>query len=85
MHTLSRQIGFTEEFFVDLVKAGESGWEVCLPSSLRKHQGELEDLLRRVFGDRPASNENLALAQQLAMNWCFSKRRQNEHNEEKMT
>lgn len=60
----------------DIVTVSESGsWSVSLPPSLTSYQEELESLLARVFRNR-YSPENLALAQQLSLNWCMTKCRQ---------
>lgn len=48
----------------------QNKWELHLPAQLQPYQGELEALLSRVFGDRPASDHDLKLAKQLALNWC---------------
>lgn len=62
---------------LDIVSVSESGsWTVRLPPILREHQDELEFLLWKVFNGRLRSPENIALAQQLSLNWCASKCRQ---------
>ena len=65
-----------EEFFLQILYQDDTGWKLRLPSKLRSHQVELEQLLDKVFANRNSA-ENFALAQQLAVNWCFSKCRQN--------
>ena len=60
-----------------LSQADNGGWVLRLPPSLKVHQSELEHLLGKVFSGRPSSLENLALAQQMSLNWCQSKCRQN--------
>jgi hypothetical protein len=65
-----------EEFFLQILYQDDAGWKLRLPAELREHQGELEQLLDKVFSNRGHSAENFALAQQLAVNWCFSKCRQ---------
>jgi hypothetical protein len=65
-----------EEFFLQILYQDDAGWKLRLPAELRAHQGELEELLDKVFANRGHSVENFALAQQLAVNWCFSKCRQ---------
>ena len=49
------------------------GWVVSLPPALRLYQRELEDLLGKVFAGRPNLPANVALAQQMSLNWCVSK------------
>jgi hypothetical protein len=66
-----------EEFFLQILYQDDAGWKLRLPEELRAHQSELEQLLDKVFANRGHSAENFALAQQLAVNWCFSKCRQN--------
>lgn len=51
----------------------KNGWVVSLPPALKLYQTELEDLLGKVFADRPYLSANLALAQQMSLNWCMSK------------
>ena len=51
-------------------------WVVSLPPRLKVYQGELEDLLGKVFAGRQRRPENFPLAQQLSLNWCMSKCRQ---------
>jgi len=65
-----------EEFFLEIIFQDESGWRIQLPQKLIAYQGELEQLIHKVFANRPRSNENLALAKQLSMNWFCSKCRQ---------
>jgi hypothetical protein len=48
-------------------------WILALPPKLRPHQPELESMLGKVFSGRRSSPDNLALAQQLSLNWCMSK------------
>lgn len=61
-------------YFVDILTQNASGnWVLALPSRLRDYQDELELLLGRAFTGRPRCQENLELAQQLALNWCISK------------
>jgi hypothetical protein len=66
-----------EEFFLQILYQDDAGWKLRLPEELRAYQSELEELLDKVFANRGHSAENFALAQQLAVNWCFSKCRQN--------
>ncbi len=62
---------------IDIVFANCTGtWELSLPPSLRMYQGELEALLGKVFSSRQMQPENLALAQQMSLNWCVSKCRE---------
>ncbi|HEY9679761.1 MAG TPA: hypothetical protein V6C76_17290 [Drouetiella sp.] len=66
-----------ERFYLDILSESESGsWTLSLPPILSAHQAELEAMLSRVFSGRPSSKENFALAQQMSMNWCFSKCKQ---------
>ena len=65
-----------EELFLQILYEDDAGWKLRLPKALSSHQGELEQLLDNVFKNRTHSPENFALAQQLAVNWCFSKCRQ---------
>ena len=66
-----------ERFYLDILSESEAGsWVIKLPPLLSKHQGELEHLLGKVFSGRPSSKENFALAQQMSLNWCFSKCKQ---------
>lgn len=68
---------FSQDLFHEILSESENGaWVLRLPPSLREHQQELESLLGKVFSGRPPSAENLALAQQMSLNWCFSKCRQ---------
>jgi len=52
-------------------------WILALPPKLKPHQGELESMLGKVFSGRRSSPDNLALAQQLSLNWCMSKAKSN--------
>lgn len=65
-----------EEYFLEILFLDETGWRVQLPQKLSAYQIELEQLINKVFGNRTRSAENLALAKQLSMNWCFSKCKQ---------
>ena len=51
-------------------------WVLSLPPDLKVYQGELEDLLGRVFTSSRFFPENFALAQQMSLNWCMSKCRE---------
>lgn len=53
--------------------SASGSWIVRLPPVLRDQQAELESLLLKVFADRPRSDENVALARQMSLNWCVSK------------
>jgi hypothetical protein len=66
----------TEDYFLNIITETDTGWVLQLPDTLRTHQTELEEILGRVFARSPRSRENFALAQQLSLNWCFSKLRQ---------
>ena len=69
--------GPKEETILDVLRASESGnFVLTLPPLLKDYECELQGLLNKVFSGRPSSPENLALAQQLSLNWCFSKIRQ---------
>ncbi len=66
-----------ERFYLDILSESDSGnWVVTLPPILSAHQPELEQMLGKVFSGRPSSKENFALAQQMSMNWCYSKCKQ---------
>jgi hypothetical protein len=65
-----------DDYFLEILFQDETGWRIQLPQKLSAYQGELELLIQKVFGNRPRSSENLALAKQLSMNWFFSKCRQ---------
>jgi hypothetical protein len=66
-----------ERFYLDILSESDSGhWVLRLPPMLAAHQHELEQMLGRVFSGRPNSKENFALAQQMSLNWCFSKCKQ---------
>jgi hypothetical protein len=63
-----------EKQSLGILSFSESGkWVLALPPRLRPHQPELESMLGRVFSGRRSSPDNLALAQQLSLNWCMSK------------
>lgn len=64
------------EVFDILSPNGAGAWVLSLPPNLRMYQGELEALLGKVFSNSPMLPENLALAQQMSLNWCQSKCRQ---------
>src|ERR1700732_2550713 len=51
-------------------------WQLNLPPALKAHQDELEGLLQKVFAGRAIVAKNLALAQQMSLNWCTLKYRQ---------
>jgi hypothetical protein len=61
------------QYFLDIVALQNNIYTLNLPPSLQCYQGELQKLLDQVFASRPKSKENLALAQQMALNWCLSK------------
>jgi hypothetical protein len=56
-----------------LTKAECGSWVVSLPPLLLANQDELKKMLVSMFADKKSSGENLALAQQLSLNWCASK------------
>jgi hypothetical protein len=59
-----------------LVSLNETGsYVLSLPGFLRPEQKELEQMLGRIFANSSNSSANLALAQQLSLNWCVSKAR----------
>ncbi|HEY9772858.1 MAG TPA: hypothetical protein V6C81_03505 [Planktothrix sp.] len=65
-----------DDYYLEILSTSDNGnWVLSLPSSLRAHQSELEQLLGKVFSGT-TSLENLALAQQMSLNWCASKCRQ---------
>jgi len=76
MTTLIRTKHRSDDLFADIITESSSGWVIALPVPLRGHKAELEALLGKVFAERSKSVENLALAKQLSMNWCFSKCKQ---------
>jgi hypothetical protein len=63
------------ENYLDILSENGSGWVLSLPPTLREFQPELEALLGKVFSQRQQP-ENLALAQQMSLNWCRSKCKQ---------
>lgn len=66
-----------EDSYLEILSQADCGnWVLSLPPGLRVHQQELEQLLGKVFAGRPHSQENLQLAKQMSLNWCFSKCRQ---------
>lgn len=60
---------------LDILSENGTGWVLSLPPTLQEFQPELEALLGKVFSQRQHP-ENLALAQQMSLNWCRSKCRQ---------
>jgi hypothetical protein len=62
-----------DDYLEILSQSEQGGWELRLPPTLQQHQSELEQLLGKVFSSRQGSLENLALAQQMSLNWCMSK------------
>lgn len=62
------------EYELDILSISEGNWVLRLPPPLIQHQPELERLLTKVFSGR--NEENLALAQQMSLNWCVAKCRQ---------
>lgn len=60
-----------------LTRSEAGTWVLSLPPLLRPHQSELELLLIKVFSGKKSSPYNLALAQQLSINWCISTARKN--------
>ncbi|HEY9788601.1 MAG TPA: hypothetical protein V6D17_24655 [Candidatus Obscuribacterales bacterium] len=68
--------GSHNSYHREIVTQSEGGsWVLAVPPALSSYQHELESLLESVFRGR-RSTENLALAQQLSLNWCMSKCRQ---------
>jgi hypothetical protein len=66
----------SEHRFLQIVSTSESGaFVLALPPRLKGDQSELEFMLGKVFSGRGSSPDNLALAQQLSLNWCESKAR----------
>jgi hypothetical protein len=62
------------EPFMPIISINEKGtFVLTLPSFLQAEQKELEQMLSRVFTNRIDTPANLALAQQLSLNWCASK------------
>lgn len=67
------------EPYMSIVSLDAAGtWQLNLPTALKGHEDELESLLHKVFtGDiSSAKKKNLALAQQMSLNWCTFKCRQ---------
>jgi hypothetical protein len=61
-----------------IVSLNETGtYNLTLPGFLRAEQNELEQMLSRIFADQNNCSANLALAQQLSINWCMSKAKKN--------
>jgi hypothetical protein len=61
-----------------IVSVRETGaYVLTLPGFLQGEQHELEHMLHRLFAGRIQSPYNLALAQQLSLNWCASKAKKN--------
>ena len=60
-----------------LTRSDAGTWVLSLPPLLRPHQNELELMLIKVFAGKKSSPYNLALAQQLTINWCVSTARKN--------
>jgi len=62
------------EQLMPIISVGDSGnYVVTLPGFLKAEQRELEQMLNRLFANRMNTRANLALAQQLSLNWCASK------------
>ncbi len=65
------------DYFLDILsEVGGDTWVVSLPPRLKAYEGELQALLGKVFAGRRRRPENFPLAQQLSLNWCISKCRQ---------
>jgi len=65
---------FQRDDYLEILSQSDNGsWELRLPPPLQQHQPELEQLLGKVFSGCHGSIENLALAQQMSLNWCVSK------------
>jgi hypothetical protein len=77
MSTAKRKANSESECrFLQIVTTSESGaFVLALPPRLKGDQSELEVMLGKVFSGRRFSPDNLALAQQLSLNWCESKAR----------
>jgi hypothetical protein len=71
----SFQYGRQERGLSILSTTDAGTWVLALPVELRPHQPELESMLNKVFSGSLSSPDNLALAQQLSLNWCMSKAR----------
>jgi hypothetical protein len=66
------------EEIMPIVSLKESGaYVLTLPGFLQSDQNELEHMLNRIFAGCISSPYNLALAQQLSLNWCTSKAKKN--------
>ena len=68
----------TDPYLQVLSLDAAGAWQLNLPTALKDHQSELETMLHKVFtGDiTPSKKKNLALAQQMSLNWCMFKCRQ---------
>ena len=66
------------EEIMPIVSLNENGaFTLTLPGFLRPEQKELEQMLSRIFADHKNISANLALAQQLSINWYMSKAKKN--------
>ena len=75
LNQVTRRLEKTD--YLDIVSSSGGGsWVLSLPANLKMYQGELEALLGNVFSRRQIHPENLALAQQMSLNWCLSKCRE---------
>ena len=62
------------EHLMPIISISDNGCLILrLPGFLQSEQKELEQMLHRVFANRLDTPDNLALAQQLSLNWCASK------------
>lgn len=58
----------------EIVGMSESGdWNLNLPVELSAYESELLSILGKVFVSCPQSPDDLALAEQLSLNWCIAK------------
>jgi hypothetical protein len=72
-HSLSTTHANLESKSLAILSFDAGAWVLALPPKLRPDQPELESMLGQVFSGRRSSPDNLALAQQLSLNWCMSK------------
>ena len=62
--------------FMPIISISDKGCMVLsLPNFLQGEKLELEQMLNKVFVNRIDTPDNLALAEQLSINWCVSKAR----------
>ncbi len=66
------------EEYLPIISVSDKGtFVLTLPGFLQPEQKELEQMLSQVFTKQINTPANLALAQQLSLNWCVSKAKKN--------